>query len=406
MRQHESASIQFLTGRLAVFAGVECCFFDEKGSSAGRIPAAQNPVCADSGFRDELIRLCDRQREPLICADQYRTVYICLKEKSGYYFFGPMAMHALDRVELHRFYQSHGIKGEEDRPLPILSVMKILDLAQLAAGIVQGQEYAAEELLRANAGQFAVPDGSGSAAFHLSMEEEDRKSYHHTYHEELKITDAVTEGRTEDAVRLSLAIDDAVGEVGAGYLEQAQRTAIVSITVCTRAAIRGGLSPADAYQISDFYIQKLDECTGAAAMIACRNEAIRMLTQSVQKKKEQKKVSTYVDACCDYVGRHYREKIYLDDVAQKMGITPTYLSRLFSKEKGMTLQEYVQKIRVERAANLLTYSESSIAQIGDYVNFPSQSYFGKVFKKYTGLTPKQYRNAHKPREFVDPDTAE
>ena len=56
--------------------------------------------------------------------------------------------------------------------------------------------------------------------------------------------------------------------------------------------------------------------------------------------------------------------------------------------------------RVERAVNLLVYSDESIPDIAEYVNFPSQSYFGRVFKERKGMTPKQYRDKNKPTEFV------
>lgn len=388
--------IPFLAGRLAAFAGVEFIISGNKENKKSE--SDRNPVCADPVFCEELMALADDGEEPLIHSDEFKVVYVCLRREKNYYFFGPMTLHAMDRVQLHKFYREHGITDTGDSQVPVLSASKVILLAQLAAGIILGREYSEQEIIRANVSGIFSGD---AGALHLSMEDEDRQSYHHTYHEELRITDAVTEGRTDDAVKLSMAMDDEVGKVGAGYLEQAQRTAIVSITVCTRAAIRGGISPAVAYQISDFYMQKLDECTGAASMIDCRNRAIRALTERVRQKKEQKKVSTYVEACCDYVEKHYREKIYLDDIAEKMGISPTYLSRLFSKEKGTTLQEYIIKVRVQRAANLLTYSDSPISKIGDYVGFPSQSYFGRIFKQHTGLTPKEYRNAHKPREFSE-----
>ena len=67
---------------------------------------------------------------------------------------------------------------------------------------------------------------------------------------------------------------------------------------------------------------------------------------------------------------------------------------------NLRLQDYIVQVRVERAANLLAYSEEPIAAIGDYVNFPTQSYFGKVFKKYKGMTPREYRNKQKPKEFA------
>lgn len=416
MKKYDGIPVKFLAGRLAEFCGVDFNFFSKmemegsgkegkKDASPDAAGQSINPILVDGAYRNQMMRMSDEQQEPLIHMDEYRVVYLCLKGDTGYFFFGPVALRAMDRVELHRFYRNHGVKSAEDRSFPILSVSKILLLAQMAAGIILNCEYTEDELLKANTKEMKSLNSETDASkesfsFHFSMQEEDQESYHHTYQEERRITRAVEEGRTEDAVRLSMAMDDKMGTMGAGYLEQMQRTAITAITVCTRAAIQGGISPAEAYQISDFSMQKLDQCTNAASLTACRNEAIQMLTDRVRKKKEQRTVSSYVDACCDYVGKHYREKIYLDDIAEKMGISPTYLSRLFSKEKGMTLQEYVLRIRVDRAANLLTYSDSPIAEIGDYVNFPSQSYFGRVFKKYTGLTPKQYRNAHKPREFT------
>lgn len=61
--------------------------------------------------------------------------------------------------------------------------------------------------------------------------------------------------------------------------------------------------------------------------------------------------------------------------------------------------------RVERAANLLVYSEESISYIAEYVRFPSQSYMGRVFKKYMGMTPQKYRDKYKPREFATSDAS-
>lgn len=65
----------------------------------------------------------------------------------------------------------------------------------------------------------------------------------------------------------------------------------------------------------------------------------------------------------------------------------------------MNIQEYIQKYRVERAANLLKYSEASLTEISDYVCFHSQSHFGSAFKRYMNMTPKQYRDTYKEKEF-------
>ena len=78
--------------------------------------------------------------------------------------------------------------------------------------------------------------------------------------------------------------------------------------------------------------------------------------------------------------------------------TPGYV---YSREMHIRLQDYIVRFRVERAANLLTYSDESLGRIAEYVNFPSQSYFGKVFKQYMHETPKEYRESHKTKEFIE-----
>ena len=60
----------------------------------------------------------------------------------------------------------------------------------------------------------------------------------------------------------------------------------------------------------------------------------------------------------------------------------------------MSIKEYIYKVRTERAMNLLRFSNSSIVEIGEYVGFESQSYFGKIFKRYTGMTPQMCRDRY------------
>ena len=69
----------------------------------------------------------------------------------------------------------------------------------------------------------------------------------------------------------------------------------------------------------------------------------------------------------------------------------------------MCLQDYINEVRVERSANLLIYSDEPLSMIAEYVNFPSQSYFGRIFKEKKGMTPRQYREKYKPAEFIPSD---
>ena len=98
-----------------------------------------------------------------------------------------------------------------------------------------------------------------------------------------------------------------------------------------------------------------------------------------------------MERCRDYIRKHYRDKIYLEDIAQALDLSPSYLSRLFRKETGICIQDAINEERVYRASNLLRYSDLSLTQIAHYVGFPSQSYMGKIFKQRKNMTPMAYR---------------
>ncbi len=149
------------------------------------------------------------------------------------------------------------------------------------------------------------------------------------------------------------------------------------------------------------HINKSTACKDITQILIYRNHAIEELARRVREQKGRRHVSSYTEQCKDYVYRHFREKIYLEEVADTLGISASYLSRLFKKETGKGLQDFINDVRVEKAANLLIYSEETLLEIAEYVNFPSQSYFGRVFKHKMQMTPKQYRELYKPAEFYD-----
>jgi AraC-like DNA-binding protein len=124
------------------------------------------------------------------------------------------------------------------------------------------------------------------------------------------------------------------------------------------------------------------------------------LAKGVKAQKHRRHTSGYTEQCKDYVQKHFREKIYLDQIAGMLGISSSYLSRLFKKDTGMCFQDYVNEVKVERSSNLLLYSNETLSMIAEYVNFPSQSYFGKIFKERRGMTPRQFREKYKPAEFI------
>lgn len=92
-----------------------------------------------------------------------------------------------------------------------------------------------------------------------------------------------------------------------------------------------------------------------------------------------------------HLKEHYAEELSLKRLADLACMESSYLSDLFKKKTGTTLTQYHQRLRVEAAAILLRESSLSITGIGEKVGFSGDSYFIKIFKRWTGLTPSDYR---------------
>lgn len=92
-----------------------------------------------------------------------------------------------------------------------------------------------------------------------------------------------------------------------------------------------------------------------------------------------------------HLGEHYRDEFSLKRLAELACMEASYLSDLFKKKTGSTLTQYHQRLRVEAAALMLRETSLPVAEIGERAGFSGDSYFIKIFKRWTGLTPSDYR---------------
>ncbi len=359
-----------------------------------------NPIYNNESFRLTLIRGADMQKEPVVVNDDFYVFYICIKWENIYYMMGPLSTRVMGRTERHQYYRFYGIDEKWEKGLHYHTLMEILQITGMFTKIITGREYTDQQLVDANYHAVSrIKERQEQIWFNIQSEDED--IYRHSYQEERRILDAVKSGNVEEAVRLSKEMDANIGRLGESETEHWRNLSIVVATLCARAAIEAGVMPAEAYRLSGFYINKSTACKDVTQILIYRNHVIEELAKRVRQQKEKRHTSSYTERCKDYIYGHYREKIYLDDIADTLGISSSYLSRLFKKETGISLQDFINDVRVEKAANLLVYSKEPLAKIAEYVNFPTQSYFGKIFKQKLQMTPKQYRELHKPVEFYD-----
>lgn len=380
--------------------GIFCMDSREKSLISYQENLESSPIYRSGPLREILLEGAAKQEAPYIYQDEYKVYFACVRKEELFYLIGPMSLELPERMELHLFYRNYGVEAENEKRLKHFTFSEMLDIVETVTNLVSGKEYTDEELIYANGIVTDTKEQEEREHVLFRKETGEEELYHHTYQEERKLLDSVRDGRVEDALNYSRNMDADLGKLSKKELNHWRNVAVVAITLCTRAAIDGGITPYIAYQISDFYIQKSDGCTDIARLIKYRDRAVEELTRQVQKKKGRR-TSNYVECCKDYVDKNYRKKIYLSDIAENLGLSETYLSRLFKKETGERLQDYIIGVRLEHAANLLKYSEEPISNIAEYVNFPSQSYMGKMFQKKYQMSPKQYRESRSPSEYFD-----
>lgn len=229
---------------------------------------------------------------------------------------------------------------------------------------------------------------------------------HNPYDQELREFSSIESG---DLAQLERSLsEDYPGEVGTlseDPLRHAKNRGIVVVTLASRAAMRGGVVPEEAYSLSDSYIQKIEKCRDIPAVFHLFYAAEYEYTRMVKELKEQKEgtlekdKNPHINKCKDYIFSHLHGRISVQEIADALGLNAAYLSELFHDCEKVTLTEYIRREKINLAKNLLIYSRYSYSEISTYLGFSSQSHLGKYFKSSTGMTMRQYRNVYGMKEF-------
>lgn len=138
-----------------------------------------------------------------------------------------------------------------------------------------------------------------------------------------------------------------------------------------------------------------EECWATFKYAVTVKEMIASITELVHRALDvtmnKKSSELLMLSAKDYIQRNLGSDLGIDEIADYLGISSSYFSLLFKNYFGETFVEYVTKQRMELAKSLLLISDKSITQIGSLVGYVERRYFTKVFQKYTGMTPSDYR---------------
>lgn len=139
----------------------------------------------------------------------------------------------------------------------------------------------------------------------------------------------------------------------------------------------------------------LEELPGAVEKAIRNLEKSRKEVVPPEENESRKETDGLYKQMCSYVEENYTSRITLDDIAEKLHANRSYLSRLYKERRGINLFDDILRLRIEKAKEYMESTDWKIYEISEAVGFDDTGYFSRVFKKYSGMSPKEYKNRRK-----------
>lgn len=168
----------------------------------------------------------------------------------------------------------------------------------------------------------------------------------------------------------------------------------ITAAMLARYAIEAGLELESAYGMSDLYIRKCDKVSTLSELSRLHREMSLDFTKRMSALRKSKILSKQVVLCVNYIFENLHKKITVSELAEHTGLNASYLSRLFKKETGVSVSEYVITKKIAAAKSMLKYTDTPISEIAEMLAFASQSHFTRTFRTLEGITPKKYRDLY------------
>lgn len=221
---------------------------------------------------------------------------------------------------------------------------------------------------------------------------------HRNLESELSFYEAVVEGDMElvekNCEKKDFSNPAGMGKLSENPLQNLRYHFVVTVAMITRYCVHGGMEQDKAYSLSDFYILKMDKCKSIDEISDLHDVMCKDFCQQMNIIKKSNVLSKPIILCLDYIYAHLHYRITLEELAQHLKLSKSYLSALFKSEMGLPVSSYITNLKIDKACNLLQFSDYTLLEISNYLAFSSESHFIQAFQKKMGMTPNKYRKSN------------
>lgn len=317
---------------------------------------------------------------------------VCL----GSVLAGPFLMDKPDALLVSELSQRYPISGdsllelyEEAANVPVLSPAVVTQVSRLIYYLFSGLPLDESKLLSDNKQKYLQQSLIFDSLQRYKTGTAPAANIY-PYEKENELISKVKLGNVSGAKAI---LNDLLGYVlfsEGSSLDSVKTRAIELSTLLSRAAIEGGAATDTILKINNLFLKSLQEVDSQEALCYKLQEIVITFTESLFSHAPSSHPELMKKAL-SFISKNFSSPLSLEQVAGEVHLNPSYFSTIFKKSCGSSFKEYLNLVRIEESKRLLSNTNYSIIDIAIAVGFEDQSYFCKVFKKYTGLTPTGYR---------------
>ena len=339
--------------------------------SCCKVLAFQDTYIKDKDFLDFLLE-SPPQGIPCLRSIRQKDIYGIVTGHNAIYIVGPVSF--ASPVYLNCDYNELMLEEEIEKYVPQVNPDDYLEDILFLNHMITGVESTTEQIIETNC---LNHDHTGKVQKHFNdilFENHENNVHHNPYDQEMREFGSIENG---DLIQLEKSLqedyDGTIGTLAKDSLRNLKNLGIVLVTLASRAAIRGGLSPEISFSLSDSYIQQIEECKDLALVAPLAHKAEFQYAEMVHEIKEKQKgilkkqKNPRINKCKDFIFSHLHDRITLEDLAAEADCNPNYLSQLFKECEGISISGYILQEKINRAKNLLIYSDYSYIEIATYL---------------------------------------
>lgn len=353
----------------------------------GQTKEEEDPFFTDEIFFNDVLERRPEASIDIFWEDDVYYARVRRKGIQGWILAGPVQT-VVGAAPALKIAQKHKIQAASYR-LPYCELKTFLEAMKLLLYEETGEKVCLSELYTKQ-----QPEPEQQKFFEKKRWMEKGGHLHNPYQHEQKKLGSIRAGNLKLLEECQNEVwPGEIGQLADNPLRQEKNLSIVVISIACRAAIDGGVAPQKAFSMSDVFISNIERMTQVLPIQAAVVEYEREFARAVEQVKHDSEHNRYVESAKEYVAEHIDESIRVVQIGEALGINENYLTGLFHKYEGITLQHYIRKEKVRQAKELLLYSSYSCSEIAALLCFSTQSHFSSAFKREVGMTPAKYRES-------------